>query len=87
MAIAKYTIQLYWNSSFEIICSTGDALFLSPNRSSCANAAFVTLETVTKPPALLPSSSPQKFASPVPKIVSVRPVTFWFARSVTVRKL
>ena len=70
-----------------MVCNTGEALFFRPKRSSCAKAALVAFETVTKPPALLPRSSPQKFARPVPKMVSVRPVTFWFARSVTVRKL
>ena len=30
--------------------------------------------------------SPMKFESPVPNIVSVRPVTFWFAIIVMVRK-
>ena len=29
---------------------------------------------------------PKKLPKPTPKVVMARPVTFWFARSVTVRK-
>ena len=32
------------------------------------------------------SEPPKKLPKPTPKVVSARPVTFWLARSVTVRK-
>ena len=42
------------------------------------------LERVTYPPTCILLSSPANFATPVPNVVIARPVTFWFARSVTV---
>ena len=32
-------------------------------------------------------NTPKKLATPMPKVVSARPVTFWFARREIVRKL
>ena len=80
--IAKYTSQLYRNRS-------GPSTGISDNTgiSSPENAFFVTSVTATYPPACCPIYSPKKLPKPVPKIVSVSPVTFWFARSVIVRKL
>ena len=51
------------------------------------NAAFNSSEKATE--TLPPASrfSPMRAARPVPKMVSVRPVTFWLARRVMVRKL
>ena len=37
-------------------------------------------------PESLISDPPKKLPKPTPKVVSARPVTFWLARSVTVRK-
>ena len=37
-------------------------------------------------PESLMSEPPKKLPKPTPKVVSARPVTFWLARSVTVRK-
>ena len=31
-------------------------------------------------------NTPKKLATPIPKVVRARPVTFWFALKVTVRK-
>ena len=39
------------------------------------------------PPASLLRLPPKKLPTPEPRIVRVRPVTFWFVRSVMVRKL
>ena len=52
-----------------------------------AKASFSGFERVTKPPTLWRMYSPVNLATPVPRIVSARPVTFWFALSVIVRKL
>ena len=40
----------------------------------------------TSLPVSLMSEPPKKLPKPVPNVVSARPVTFWFARSVTVKK-
>ena len=37
-------------------------------------------------PKKLSSEPPKKLPTPTPKVVSARPVTFWFALRVTVRK-
>ena len=37
-------------------------------------------------PDSLMSEPPKKLPKPTPKVVRARPVTFWFARRVTVRK-
>ena len=44
-------------------------------------------ETWPTPPASLFRLPPKKLATPEPKMVSVRPVTFWLQRRVMVRKL
>ena len=51
-----------------------------------SKANFRRLERVTYPPTLRRRSSPANFATPVPNVVIARPVTFWFALSVTVMK-
>ena len=40
----------------------------------------------TSAPESLIKLPPKKLPKPTPKVVIARPVTFWFARSVTVRK-
>ena len=40
----------------------------------------------TSEPVSLMREPPKKLPKPMPKVVIARPVTFWFARSVTVRK-
>ena len=40
----------------------------------------------TSLPVSLIREPPKKLPMPTPKVVMVRPVTFWFARRVTVRK-
>ena len=40
----------------------------------------------TSLPVSLMSEPPKKLPKPTPKVVMARPVTFWLARSVTVRK-
>ena len=47
--------------------------------------AVVATEIVPTPPESFIIEPPKKFATPVPKIVSVRPVTFWFTFWVTVK--
>ena len=51
------------------------------------NTAFRSLPTATKPPSRIRMISPIYWPTPVPKMVSARPVTFWLARRVMVRKL
>ena len=50
-------------------------------------ALVVATEIWPTPPASLFSEPPKKFATPLPKMDSARPDTFWFARRVMVRKL
>ena len=40
----------------------------------------------TSLPVSLMSEPPKKLPTPTPNVVSARPITFWLARSVTVRK-
>ena len=50
-------------------------------------ALVVATEIWPTPPAMVFRVPPKKLATPPPKMVSVRPVTFWLARRVMVRKL
>ena len=40
----------------------------------------------TSDPVSLINDPPKKFPNPTPKVVIARPVTFWFALRLTVRK-
>jgi hypothetical protein len=50
-------------------------------------ALVAATEIWPTPPAMEFRVPPKKLATPPPKMVSVRPVTFWLARRVMVRKL
>ena len=62
-------------------------MFLA-NGSEAAKKRFVFDRTMlgTSLPVSLMRLPPKKLPKPTPKVVMARPVTFWFARSVTVRK-
>ena len=60
--------------------------FMKEGNGTKEKASFNGFERVTKPPTMCLMYSPANFATPVPKMVSARPVTFWFALRVMVMK-
>ena len=61
---------------------------LPENGSDALKKALVRERAMdgTSAPESLMSDPPKKLPKPTPNVVMARPVTFWFARSVTVRK-
>ena len=83
IAIATYVMKLYDRSSLP----TTPALLA--NGRVALKALLVAERAIdgTSLPVSLIREPPKKLPKPTPNVVIARPVTFWFALSVTVRKL
>ena len=82
MMIAVYARKPYENSSFPItpaLSANGSVFWKHPE------VARSEMDGTSDPVSLI-SDPPKKFPNPTPKVVIVRPVTFWFALRLTVRK-